>query len=543
MLVTERPLLGQLRRKTRLDRIHSPRALSWLFYFMAIGTVLVVRNGYLFTTKIYEDSDFAANTIAVLQAKHFHLLTGNYSRVGFYHPGPFFLYIEAWGEWLFRDVTHLLPTPWNGQLLAILLLNAGLLAAVISILARQGGRAVAVGCLATVLGFSVLHPLTINSNWMPYVYFAPALLLLVSAAAVAAGQTTSVPLLFLSAGLCVHGQAEFLFFAPIVVLTALAGLFAPHWRHPRAVLQTSPRHWFGGLAITLALALPIVLNTILNWPGEWPKYIDYGARASRTLHHTVATAVGYMLRFWWPGGPLRGAHRLEQVTAAAVGLALIVLAFWLVRGCQRPGERRFMLWSLAVAIEVTVLFLYYAWHGIDEITSPYEGYFYWSAPLLVLLVMVVGAIERIQFAGESFVIPVLTVMTVVAAIAASKVPLRPDADGPGQYFGDPGMPHDVAVLRAASQGHEIVVEAGHVGWGDPVGVIAYADRIGLRACVQGKKWRILFRAQSVCTPAELRDGRAFVFRDPKHPIPGRRLLVMRSTVVYPVVQGLRKGKS
>ncbi|HEX4063692.1 MAG TPA: hypothetical protein VHY58_21975, partial [Streptosporangiaceae bacterium] len=59
--------------------------VTWLGSFLALAVVLVVRNAYLFTTKIYEDMDFAANTIAVLQAKHFDLLTGNYSKEGFYH--------------------------------------------------------------------------------------------------------------------------------------------------------------------------------------------------------------------------------------------------------------------------------------------------------------------------------------------------------------------------------------------------------------------------------------------------------------------------
>ena len=52
-----------------------PSGITWPW---ASGrSVLVVRNAYLFTTKIYEDMDFAANTIAVLQAKRFDLLTGN----------------------------------------------------------------------------------------------------------------------------------------------------------------------------------------------------------------------------------------------------------------------------------------------------------------------------------------------------------------------------------------------------------------------------------------------------------------------------------
>lgn len=538
LLKTPAPLLGHLRRASRRFGMRRlpPGGLRWLACFGVIATVLVVRNAYVFTTKIYEDSDFAADSIAVLQAKHFQLLTGNYSRLGFYHPGPALLYVMAWGEWLFRDVAHLVPTPWNGQLLGILLLNAALLATALSVFARDGGTVVAMACLCTVVAFIVLHPLSVNSNWMPYAYFAPTLLLLVSGAAVAAGRTRTVPLLSLAAGLCIHGDAAFLLFAPVIVLAALTGLFAPHWRHPGVVFRASPRHWFAGLAIALLMALPIVLNTIINWPGELPLYLAYARQASQSLHHTVGVGIGYLLRFWWPGGPVRGEHPPEQRIAAAGGILLTLLALGLARACPHPGQRRFLRWTLVMAVVMSVLFAYYAWRDIDEIFSAYEGYFYWSVPLLVLLAAAAGAAARIPPSAGRVVIPALTAMTAAAAIAASVVPLPPDDPwGPGQYFGDPGMPHDVAVLAEASRGRPIVIDFDRPAWYDAVGVIAYADRNGLRACITQKYWEVLFRAQSMCTQSEIRDGTHFEFiGNGVRPLPpGRPLVVMPSSFVFP----------
>ena len=511
-----------------------PRVLSWMACFLVIAAVLVTRNAYLFTTRIYEDGDFAANAIAVLQAKHFQLLTGNYSRIGFYHPGPGLLYVQAWGEWLFHDVMHLVPTPWNGQLLAVLLLNAALMATAIAVFARDGGTAVAIAGLGTVLAFTVLHPLALNSNWMPYVYFAPALLLLVSAAAVASGRTSSVPLLCFAAGLCIHGHVEFLFFAPIVAAVALAGLFIRNRRSPLTLFRAGRWDWLGGGAITLVLALPIALHTVINWPGELPRYLAYGSRASQTLHQTPAAAVAYTLRFWWPGRPAQAVHAPEYAVAAAGGLLVSLLAFWLAARCRHPGQRRFLLWSLAFAVLDTVLFMYYAWRDIDELFTTYEGYFYWSAPLLVLLAGAAGAAGRIQFPRRRFSVPALAAL-IAAAVAASMVSLRADDPwGPGQYFGDPGMPHYVAALTQASGGRPIVLHVSQPVWPDAVGVIAYADRIGVRACVAEARWTILFRAQSVCTPPELRAGTAFSFiskvRVPQPP--GRPLLAMPATLIY-----------
>ena len=88
-------------------------------------TVLLVRNAFLFTSTEYEDADMGANSILIEQARRFTLLVGNYSRVGFNHPGPAFLYVESWGESIFWALLRVVPTPWNGQLIGLYLLNAG----------------------------------------------------------------------------------------------------------------------------------------------------------------------------------------------------------------------------------------------------------------------------------------------------------------------------------------------------------------------------------------------------------------------------------
>ena len=238
-----------------------------LWSFLVLSAVLLVRNAYLFSTKIFENQDYAANTIAVLQAKHFQLLLGNYSKENFYHPGPAFLYVMAAGESVFHDALHLVPTPWNGQLLAILLLNAALLAAALAVIARHAGSTVVtLACAVLMLLFVAVHPLSVNSPWFPYLYFAPALLMLVSAASVATGETFAVPILALSAGLCIHGQAEFLLFAPVIVIVALAGHFWTRRKNQARTFGTA-WHWIGAAVVSALFALPIAIYTVQHWPG------------------------------------------------------------------------------------------------------------------------------------------------------------------------------------------------------------------------------------------------------------------------------------
>lgn len=218
---------------------HAPRrrvlaSLAWAGPFAIVLTVLLVRNAFLFSTPEYEEQDMAANSILIEQARRFTLLVGNYSREGFNHPGPAFLYVASWGESLFYDALHVVPTAWNGQLIALYLLNAFFAACVVAVgygwgdLAdrqRGGGAAsgvrLALAALAAVGLYGVLHPLVFSSDWMPYQYAPAYLAFVASVASVAAGRTADAWIATLSGWFLIHGHACFLFFVPLL------------WRPPR----------------------------------------------------------------------------------------------------------------------------------------------------------------------------------------------------------------------------------------------------------------------------------------------------------------------
>jgi hypothetical protein len=523
---------------TRRDRLAELATRSGQRFPAAVGlgtfgvfsVVLLVRNAYLFSTKIYENQDFAANSIAVMQAKHFQLLTGNYSKENFFHPGPAFLYVMAAGESLFHDALHLVPTPWNGQLLAILLLNSALIGATLAVIARHSGSLrVVLICLAVALGFVCLHPLTVNSAWFPYLYFAPALLMLVSAASVASGQTFALPLLALSAWLCIHGQAEFLLFAPATVAVALVGLFVAHRKDPYGMIRSARRQWIGAIVVSALFALPIVIFTAEHPPGEFGRYLAYRrqARTLHLIHHSLATSVGYVLRYWWPGTPTDTADRGGRY----VLLALVVAALVLALSCPVPGLRRFFMWLLAMAGVMTVLFLLYAQTSIengDISQQSYLGYFYWAAPLVVALVA--GGAAAVQLrSGRNATIALMAVAT-AAAVIATIVPQRQDNpdDPPAKYYGVPQLPQLARTLAGAADGRAIEIRILSSSWIDAAGLVDYADRTGVRSCVvYAVNWFYLFRPQSMCTSAELRTGMQVWFLPSTAHVPPGQLEVAR----------------
>jgi hypothetical protein len=98
-----------------------------------------------------------------------------------------------------------------------------------------------------------------------------------------------------------------------------------------------------------------------------------------------------------------------------------------------------------------------------------------------------------------------------AAVIATVVPQHKDNrdDPPAKYYGDPQIPHAVAQLAASAAGRPIVLNITHNDWIDTVGLVAYADRTGVRSCVAEARWTNLFRAQSICSPSENRSGVKF----------------------------------
>src|ERR1700733_8608625 len=104
-------------------------------------------------------------------SKHFTLLIGNYSREGFNHPGPAYMYVQAFGEYLFQDALRVVPTAWNAHLLSVFALDCFFLALAVAVVyGWTRSLAGAAACFAVFAGFAIAYPPIVNSDWMPYMY-------------------------------------------------------------------------------------------------------------------------------------------------------------------------------------------------------------------------------------------------------------------------------------------------------------------------------------------------------------------------------------
>ncbi|MEJ3747643.1 hypothetical protein WEI85_30675 [Actinomycetes bacterium KLBMP 9797] len=433
--------------------------------------LLLARNARVFTAAVHERGDFAANSIITTDAKHFELLVGNYSRIGFSHPGPAFFYVQAFGEWLFHDLLHAVPAPWNGQWLALLVLNAALLGLTLAVVHSwsRSWRTTAL-CGAAALTFFAVQPGLLASAWMPYLYVAPFLLLLTAAASVAAGRAAHLPVLALAGGLLVHGHAGFLFFVPPVVGLALVAM----WRRGT---RPTRREWGAAGAVAAVFALPMVLNLVLHWPGEFPRYFGYGGR--RGLHGPGEVA-GYLLRFW--------AER------PALAVPLFVALFGGVALLRRRD--RFLAAGLAAAVVGTLLFAGYAMRGIDHLDQLYVGHFSRAIPLLLLLLLVLG------LASQRRPHPFLVLALLVGALGVAG--RSPSLTSNPEHL--PELPRVMDVLRGQTGGRPVVVDLDHAAWPALTALVAHGERAGQRVCARDPKWRFLVTAQFVCTAHDEADG-------------------------------------
>ena len=261
--------------------------------------------------------------------------------------------------------------------------------------------------------------------------------------------------------------------------------------------------WVPVVAISALFALPIVVNLVLHWPGDFGKYFAY-SNSSQAGGHSARQIVRYALWFWWPDTHAPAAVLLLAVllvNAAALAVAL---------GLSRGGLRRFLLMLLGVNAVSSVAVLAYAAAGIDNLNQYYIAYFYWSAPLLALLVIAAGISQALTFRAAGLLVAAGTVAALVVFALAPGMPTSTHDD-------DAGLPHAVAALAARAQGREIVLSITHPAWVDTTGFLVQAERTHVRACVNSAYWTFMMTSQFICTPEQAADGVPFRFYSPRAP--------------------------
>lgn len=485
---------------TKLHRI-----VPVLLFFLAVAAALLVIGGEPIGATNFEVRDYAANSLLIADAKHLQLLHGNYSRVGFYHPGPAILYVHAAGELVLHDWLHLVPSPFSGQLAAVCLYNAAWIALIFAMMRRIAGGTVPALLFVGValMTMACTDYRVFNGIWMPLMYFFPFAALLVALSRLVSGHADMLRALAVSTGFLVNGHASFM---PVLGLMLAVGL-AGNWlltrgHRERRVLA---RAWFAAhrrellvaTGILLLFFVPLIILTIRDFPGPMYQYFTFG---SGSKGNTFAAAAKYVAVYWGGGAGL------------AWGLMLVLLLAKGVRGVDDASLRAARALGVAF-VAATVALFYYAKKAIDQLTEIYIGLFYYAVPMLAAALVALclyGAVRgrRKELAGWLLSAGAL-------AGACFFVTRTPAFD---YFYNRPAVVELYDALKALPGKGRVVLdlETGTDGWGEiwgnTLGLQAYALRRGEDLVCINQGWDISNTARAKCRPEELATDRRFFVR-------------------------------
>jgi hypothetical protein len=266
---------------------------------------------------------------------------------------------------------------------------------------------------------------------------------------------------------------------------------------------TRRRVWVPVAVISVVFALPIAVNLALHWPGPFGQYLTY-ASSSKAGGHTLAQAMRLVLWYWWP-------YSCAWVFPVAGYAAAVAVTRWLA-----PARlRRFLTALLAVNAVSSLVFLYYVLTGVGVLNEQYVGYFYWSAPLITLLVIVLGLVEAMPARLGAAVALGTAALALAGLAVAPQTRTSTNSSDPAVLASGPdtdqALPAMVSDLAARAGGRMIVLRFDQQSWPDITGFLVQAERTGVRACVANPIWTFMITSQFVCTSAEISAGRVFWF--------------------------------
>jgi len=479
---------------------------------LTAGFILLVlaSNFYIFTQPIAEFGDYGANSLLVQQAKHFRLLTGHYSRWHFHHPGPAFLYLFALGEFVFYDLLHLVPAPFNGQLLIAILFNGALLCAALYVFRRHSKLPAPLALLAVYVVIVVSgKPSLLASNWIPEVMMFPFLLFAVSAASVLAGATRDLRFMAFSGMLLIHAHVAQFLFVGIIGGGTVAYILARAQRqgHLREFLSEHRRDFTWAAAIIFVFALPPLLEIALDKPNNLDAVLAYQRQFS-DLRNSLATAIDYFACFLLFVGAPQVA--IPKGLAAVLGIGFsrpAVIVYWvalaalmvtaMVAGRRAAvGQRSVFLRHLTLVGALSVLLFLYWSTRITGGMLVMNGYFIYSIHLLAWFVLLAAVTPFLDW-RVARTLNVAAVTLLVAGGIAERAWMR------YTVIGCPDVSQAAAVVPDAPFG-KVAVGFDNANWPSAVGLANSMQRLGKPFCVSAE-WGFLFARENVCPEMAMAD--------------------------------------
>lgn len=472
--------------------------LPWwqrLALVVLLALALMASNWSAIATVNYELGDFAANSLLIQDAKSLSLFTGNYSRVGFNHPGPAILYVLAAGETVFHDWLHVARSPFSGQLMAVALYNASWLvlifATLFNMLRSRTAAALTVSVLA--LALACLDYQIFTGIWFPHLYLFPFAAMLVTSARLVDGHADALPGLAVACGFLINGHVSFIAILGIVFLVVVAANYLAQRGHAgrlilhKGFLAGQRRAVLRFLGILALFLLPLAIETVRRFPGPLP---EYAAFSGHNAPNTLVQAFKYVGVYW--GGTLFAAM-----------LALALAAMLLAYSRRTEGDlSRAARAVVAVGVGATLALLFYAKVGIDLLEYSYIGLFYYAVPALSVAVAAACLYAAVRVRSKGIL---ALLLAAVACVLTWSIIRKPVEYLP--QFNQPEVPKLYDSLRQVPRQGRLVLDLDTkeqgVIWTSVLGLQAHAKRRNDEFFCVNVNWHISNTRPARCTSDEV----------------------------------------
>lgn len=500
-----------------LSRRHAAEALDWtrsvitqmgLVWLAAAAFLLAVLiiNHDLFLRPIFEHGDYAANAIQIQNAKHFREMLGNYSRWRFHHPGPAFFYIFALGETVLHDWFHLAPDALNAHILTIIVLNTVFLFACIGIFAQdcRSPLFVPAAVVAALVFISTINRTFIGSAllsiWMPYVFLFCLLLYVTACASVSTGKYQHLPIAVLTGLMLVHAHIAQVMFVSVIGSMMAATVILRRTRHGgvRTFLVENRKSLLISGALVALFAIPPLLDVMLHKPSNiapirvylsvhqgpqnsWMQSLKY-----ETSFFTFLPDPEVVLLSPKAGLLAKGCSHPYVVKYWGLWVLLLgIVAGLRMRG--RVGVSPFLKHIMLEVVVVSMLFWYWGTKIAGGLYN-FNGYFFYSVQLLILLVLLSLILGTVKFNVRAPWILLLSCAAPVLMFAA-----------PPYYRNALTFSDDVNRIASGleRQNETVQITFADDDWPTAVGIASRLKRVGKSFCV-AKGWGFMFGYEAEC---------------------------------------------
>lgn len=481
-------------------------------FFLVVLALFISSNWMAISAVNFEVGDFATNSTLVQDAKKLSLLVGNYSRVGFNHPGPAILYVLAFGEFFFHDWLGWVKSAFSGQLIAVALYNAFWVTLAFRVFSKVSNSSISslLAVSAFLFALSSFDHQTYTGIWFPELYILPFAVFILCCSRLISGKVDTLQSMAISMGFLVNGHVSFVAILGIMLVVSLTGnwLVFKAQCQERRILSADflSRNWatlMVALATFLIFLVPLLIKTIVDFPGPVASYAKFSGGHEP---NTLAQAWDFVAIYW-----MGGAY-----SALAAGLFL-----WLASYVVKSEVGVFSKAALVTCVSATLAMLFYAKFGVDMLDQHYIGLFYYSVPSLAVGIFGLCVTQLRAINGSPR--PAVGAFTIVTSIGLLFL-MYGNIHKPANYAVAYNQPRIVELfdsLQGLKSNSRVVLNLDNRQdwanvWANMQGLTALTKRKGLDLFCIGRNWDISFTPAMKCTPEELASSMSFVVsRDPE----------------------------